>query len=152
MWKRWIVGVPALGGIVTGGIMMFSGPIPLEVVTLYVIGSCLVGAGGLLNFIAIVANDWKMPVITRYEGLTFKKGYIINPPKVKLKFLVDRYPGLYGVKSIGDIIIGIGMACGGISFLLFFLTVVSPGSIMIKVGGILGAGVCLGLGVFLAFL
>jgi len=115
-------------------------------------------AGGLLNFIAVVANGWKMPVITRDEGFTFKKGYIINPPKVKVKFLVDRYPGLYSVKSIGDIIIGIGMVCGGISFLLFFLTVViwnitpSLGGILIKVGGILGAGVCLGLGVFLAFL
>ena len=80
-----------------------------------IIGSISILIGGILNKIAIVSNDGKMPV---FPTLSYFTGYvkphsfikvndihILGDSSTKLKFLTDIIDVGYSVMSIGDIFI-----------------------------------------------
>lgn len=89
-------------------------------------GIWIIGIGTVLNFIAILANGFLMPVspearflagktpfIIPVDGITLtgSGGIVLPAGETRLRFLTDIFPvsTIHTVFSIGDIIIGVGI-------------------------------------------
>lgn len=100
----------------------------------------LIGFGGLLNFLVILANAGKMPVLAAIvsaapgsASLKLLRGgavlsYTVSDSRSRLLFLCDRFRLGGFVYSVGDFIIAAGVAA-----LLFFL--MEPKRLPVKIRG-----------------
>jgi hypothetical protein len=87
-----------------------------------IFGLLLMLIGGFLNCLVLIVNGFMMPAFRKYPPIREYdevSGYIINDNNVKLGFLADRYYGRFGIKSIGDIFLTVGMAFGGLGIGIF---------------------------------
>ncbi len=93
------------------------------------VGFLVIGAGTLLNFLAIVANGGLMPIspanmekaglekelaqLQVGDAVPLSKNVLLEEGDTDLQWLTDRFtwdsPGPFSVFSIGDVIIGVGL-------------------------------------------
>jgi len=93
------------------------------------VGFLVIGAGVLLNFLAIVTNGGLMPIspanmekaglgdelakLELGDAVPFNKNVLLDESDTNLQWLTDRFtwdsPGPFPVFSIGDVIIGAGL-------------------------------------------
>lgn len=93
------------------------------------VGFLVIGAGALLNFLAIVSNGGLMPVspatmeeaglgdelaqLEPGDAVPQAKNVLLEESDIKLEWLADRFtwdsPGPFSVFSVGDVIIGAGL-------------------------------------------
>jgi lipoprotein signal peptidase len=105
------------------------------------LGFLVIGAGTLLNFLAIVTNGGLMPVspanmekaglqeeladLNLGDAVPVSKNVLLEESDTNLQWLTDRFtwdsPGPFPVFSIGDVIIGAGLVVVLIELLLPFI-------------------------------
>jgi hypothetical protein len=93
------------------------------------VGFLVIGAGALLNFLAIVSNGGLMPIspammekagrgdelaqLELGDAVPRAKNVLLEESDIKLEWLADRFtwdsPGPFSVFSVGDVIIGAGL-------------------------------------------
>jgi len=106
------------------------------------VGFLVIGAGTLLNFLAIVTNGGLMPVsranmvkaglgdelaeLEPGDAVSVSKNVLLEESDTNLQWLTDRFtwdsPGPLPVFSIGDVIIGVGLLVVLVELLLPFIT------------------------------
>ncbi len=105
------------------------------------VGFLVIGAGLLLNFLAIVTNGGLMPVspanmekaglgdelaeLELGEAVPLSKDVLLDEGDTHLQWLTDRFawdsPGPFSVFSIGDAIVGVGLVVVLVELLLSFV-------------------------------
>lgn len=102
------------------------------------VGFLVIGAGALLNFLAIVTNGGLMPIspasmekaglgdelaeLELGDAVPQAKNVLLEEGDIKLEWLTDRFtwdsPGPFSVFSVGDVIIGAGLVIVFVELLL----------------------------------